>query len=75
MLYCVTTLTKDGKYQSFAHKVPYCNNLVGYCTSKKGLASVHSFDIFKTWKEAQKIANFWNDCYKNNGTYFLDCYH
>lgn len=75
MIYAVITLKKNGKYQSYALKIPYCNNLVGYCTGKIGLASVHSFDIFKTWKEAQKIANFWNDCYKNNGTYFLDCYH
>lgn len=64
--YYVFVLTKDGKHFAFANKVHGSLNLYSVITSYKYLDTVHQC---KTYTEAQDIAEFWNQCYKNNGTY------
>jgi hypothetical protein len=44
-------------------KIPRCNNLVGYMRDFK----CKTFNVCNTWKDAQKLAEQWNQDFKNNG--------
>ena len=44
-----------------AEKIPMNYNLVGYA---KGCVT---FNVCKTWKDAQKLARQWNKDFQNNG--------
>ena len=67
-LYFVFVQTFDNKYH-FAHaqKVDANNNLKSYFEGIPLLTCAQSCD---TWKKALQVANFWNDCYKENGTLY-----
>ena len=46
---------------AMAKKISRNYNLVGYvkdCTT---------FNVCSTWKDAQRLADFWNECYRKNG--------
>lgn len=43
-------------------------NLVSVLDGIKGLKTAN---LFATKKKAQETADFWNDCYKKNGTYYF----
>lgn len=45
-----------------AFKVSRCNNLVSYAKDYKFL------NICKTWQDAQKLADIWNQDFRNNGS-------
>ena len=45
-----------------AQKISMSNNLVGYTKGWK------SFNVCKTWKDAQALARQWNKDFQNNGS-------
>ena len=45
-----------------AQKISMSNNLVGYTKGCK------SFNVCKTWKDAQALARQWNKDFQNNGS-------
>ena len=45
-----------------AKKISMSNNLVGYTKGCK------SFNVCKTWKDAQALARQWNKDFQNNGS-------
>ena len=60
--------TENGKVFAHAEKVHNCYNLFKYFHPCRGYDIV-SINACSTWKEAQKVANFWNECAKNNKNY------
>lgn len=60
--------TNPGLY-AYVIKINSSSNLKSSLECIGGL--VHA-NIFPTKKEAEYTANFWNTCYKVNGTYFYD---
>lgn len=64
--------TKTGKRIASALRVHNCNNLLyyfkKYTYADMELISVNACD---TWKEAQKIADHWNECARANGEYLF----
>lgn len=62
--------TIEGKEKYYAHIIPVTENenLQSVLDGYKGL--LHT-NIMPTKKRAMEIVQFWNDCYKNNGTYMF----
>lgn len=60
--------THDNERRLFADvlTVPESDNLLSAFSRIGGLISVNSCP---TKKAAKELADFWNDCYKKNGTY------
>lgn len=48
---------------AYAEKIDRNINLISYGRDKRYLA----MNVCNTWKEAQKVADYWNKCYKANG--------
>ena len=46
---------------AMAEKIPMDYNLIGYIEGCK------SFNVCKTWKDAQELAKQWNKNFQNNG--------
>ncbi len=67
--YYVFVAAENGKYYAWAVKVPGSNNLLPHIEREKNLVIVHQF---KTMKKAKETAEFWNECYKRNGTFLFD---
>ena len=71
--YIIVTKWDDNRYYARVDTIGGYNNLVGKFTPcmdgncKRG--EVVSVNACKTKKRAEEIANHWNECYKNNGTY------
>ena len=59
---------KTGRLLSHAEKVPNCYNLLGYFHPYNGFEII-SINACYTWKQAQEIADFWNDGARKNGKY------
>lgn len=59
---------ETGKNYAYTEKVSNCYNLYNYFQAHKG-CKITSINACKTMKEAKKISDFWNECYKKNGTY------
>ena len=38
-----------------------------------GIGGLKHANLFPTKKRAWQVAQFWNECYKNNGTYLFGC--
>lgn len=66
--YAAVTVEKGGKYNAYVIKFADCDNVL-YTLNPKGC--IHA-NVYKTKKEAYRIADFWNECYKRNGTYLFD---
>jgi hypothetical protein len=64
--YFVVTEEENGKLRSFVLRVHSSNNLVGK------FDHYQSANICNTKKEANALADYWNACYKKNGTYMCD---
>ena len=62
--YVVATEDKNGKHYAYVAKVANSSNLLCQFPSY----AIH-VNACKTAKEARHIADFWNECYKKNGTY------
>lgn len=67
-IWTVITNTKNGKNYSHAWRFGNGSTLSSQMEAFKG-ASIH---LCKTKKEARELAEFWNNCYKDNGTYMFD---
>ena len=66
--YAAVTVEENGKYYSYVIKI--CESDNALCKlSVRGL--IHA-NIFKTKKRACEAADYWNKCYKTNGTYLFD---
>lgn len=56
-------------YYSFVFSVGENDNLASRLDNIGGLQAAQ---LCQTKKAAQELADFWNDCYKRNGTYFFE---
>ena len=75
-VYVVWTFSNADKTKHYAsaEKIPGGNNLLCYATDyAKTRYGKHatSMNVCNTWKAARQLADQWNECYKNNGTYSL----
>ena len=61
---------KEVDYGYYAHviKVKESENLFTSFDAIKGLTSAN---VFETKKKACEVATFWNNCYRQNGTYLF----
>ena len=59
-----------GKCVSTAQKVANCYNLLHYFKPYNGYEII-SINACDTWKQAQEIADYWNEGAKNRGVYAL----
>lgn len=57
---------EKGKYVAYAYSFLRNHNLVGI------VENYSTFMICESKKKAVELADYWNDCYKANGTYALD---
>ena len=53
---------QDGKHYATVERVSDCESVLWK------LAGYESANIMPTKKKAQEVVDFWNDCYKKNGT-------
>lgn len=64
--YLAVTVTEGGKHVSFVLPVSGSDNLMSVLARVNGLSAAN---ICATKKDAAQLAEFWNECYKANGTY------
>jgi len=67
--YLTVTVAENNKYASFVLPVSGSANLVAVLGSIKGLSAAN---ICATKKDAIQISEFWNECFRKNGTYLYD---
>ena len=82
--WCVATQSANDKYfYSFPVALPENNDILGVIEQHKNgvYTDRHNNNIFielkgmhsvPTKKKAHELADFWNECYKKNGTYLFD---
>lgn len=56
-------------YCAFVYSVSESENLK---RSLEIIGGLQAAQLCQTKKAAQELADFWNDCYKKNGTYFFE---
>ena len=66
--YIAVTVSENGKYYAYALKVHQSENICW----KLDIKGIEHANICNTKKECSELVNFWNECYKNNGTYMFD---
>ena len=66
--YIVVSIQEDGKNYAYVIKHHNSNNLINVL----GIKGISHANICDTKKEAYRIAEYWNGCYKKNGTYMFD---
>lgn len=59
----------EKSYVAFAVSTSGCNNLVSLLDSIGGLVSAN---VCNSRKEAEEIAEAWNETYKKNGTFYCN---
>lgn len=64
----VTVEEKPNLYYSYVVDAPQNNNL---CSVLERIPGLKCANIYGTRKQAKEITDFWNDCYKVNGTYLF----
>lgn len=57
-----------GNHYAVADKCPESSN---FLTAVKGYTGAVAVNICPTSKKAQELADFWNKCYKSNGTHLF----
>lgn len=67
-IYIAVTKTNKNRTRFYAYtqKVTPNNNLLSYFTDATVTAK-----ICESKKEADRVVDFWNGCYKNNGTFAI----
>lgn len=63
------TIEESGKFYAYAVKVSSSDNLTAILGR---IAHLQAANIYGTKKQAAAVVQFWNDCYKQNGTYLFD---
>lgn len=66
--YLAVSTVEDGKRLAYVLKVLPCENLLHVLQSRPNVEFVN---ICESKREAQEVANAWNQSYWNNGTYFF----
>lgn len=64
--YVFVIKTDEGKRYAYAETIQNCNNIFWMFQNTKSLESVNACD---TRRDADEIARYWNETYKNNGTF------
>lgn len=59
----------NGKFSAFVIQVSHSENLISALSRYKNISTA---TICGTKKEAEETADFWNECYRENGTYLWD---
>ena len=62
--YIAISIQENEKNYAYAIKVNESENLL----SKLKIKGIIHANICSTKKQAEKVVNYWNECYKNNGT-------
>lgn len=65
--YIVVSINENEKNYAYAVKVNSSDNLL----SKLQIKDIKTANICESRKEASKLADYWNECYKKNGTYMF----
>ena len=65
--YYVVVNEENGKYFAYAERVHGSNCIKHYFKAD----NIETVMPAATWWEAKEIAECWNECYKNNGTYMF----
>lgn len=60
------TTTENGKNYAYAVSVSGGQNIFGVLSSIPGITAAN---ICTSKKDAEQLAKFWNECFKNNGTW------
>lgn len=61
----------NGKRYAYAERWSHNTSLTGlFDVSKGGVKNIETVNIADSKKAALELAEFWNDCYKKNGTLF-----
>ena len=60
------TIEENGKYFAWPLTVPANNDIVSEFAGIKGLKTAN---YCPSRKKAKELADFWNGCYRRNGTY------
>lgn len=66
--YIVVNIQENGKNYAYMIRCNSSDNLL----SKLAIKNILTANICDTKKAARALTTFWNDCYKNNGTYLFD---
>ena len=66
--YIVVSIEENKKYYSYVLKVSSSTNIV----SALNIKGIMHANLFGSKKECERIATYWNMCYKTNGTYLYD---
>ena len=67
-LYIVISINENGKRYAFAHKQPYCYNLLNLFK----IRGVEFLLPCESWKKAKDVAECWNATYKANNNYLYN---
>lgn len=65
-LFVVWDFEKDGKFWAMAEKIPRSDNIVSHVKTN---VSAISMQIFTSWKQAEEIANLYNETYISDGKF------
>lgn len=68
-LYFAVSATENGKNYAYVLKVDSNSNLLNVFAHDKRMTVAN---YFPTKKKAEEIADFWNECFKKNGTSFFN---
>ena len=66
--YIAVQIKENGKYCAHMIRCTSSDNLLSKLKIKNAVAA----SICPTKKAAQNLVTFWNDCFKQNGTYLFD---
>lgn len=61
--------SKNGKNYAYVLPVSEKNNLCTYLAEHQNIVAAN---LCPTRKEAKSLVIFWNDCFRQNGTYMFD---
>ena len=62
------SIQENGKRYAYVVKAPQHDNLVSVMQRVKNLEIA---EIYNSKKQAGEVVTFWNECYKNNGSYMF----
>lgn len=65
--YIAVSIKENDKNYAYMIKVSEMDNLVG----KLNIKGIEFANMFDTKKKAGEVVEYWNECYRKNGTYAL----
>lgn len=66
--YIVVQIEEHKKFYAYCIKISYSDNLL----LKLKIENIVSATICQSKKKAEELAEFWNDCHKQNGNYMFN---